>query len=397
VSNQLSHKNDGGSLRISFITNIIPPYRETFYRKLNSLPAIDWCFVRGDTTGEQGRLATRNELSIPTARVENREWRLGTLTLRWQKGVLPAVSRHEPDIVIVLGMPGNFSNWLLMAYCKLNKIPVLMWACGWEPQRPFSLAWRIKQIFGGLYYGMADRVLTYSSKGAKYVEELGVSSRNVSVCYNGIEIEHLLLSEETVRNSATQLRLSENIGSRRLLLFVGAMLADKRIDLVLRAQKALEDEGEACYLWLVGDGPARAQLERLATDLELRYVKFWGRKISDVDDYFAASDIVVLPGIGGLALNQAMFWRKPCIVSVADGTEDDLVLDQITGRRFESDNLESLLKCLREAIRIDTQTLNTWGEAGRALITKRSNVDVMVDTFHKAILEIASLKAALLK
>ena len=380
--------------RVSFVTNIIPPYRTTFFEKLNRAEDIEWHFIYGKTMGEQGRQSASELLSVSQIPIVNKELLLGPYTLRWQQGVIAAVSATHPDLVVLLGMSGNISNWLLLLYCKANGIPVLLWACGWEPQRPNSFAWHFKRALAGVYFRLANHILTYSTKGAGYVQALGAHAGRVGVCYNGIEVDHLLRTEENVKASASSLRLENDVAPRRLFLFVGAMLADKRIDLILRAQKVLEDEGQTCTLWLVGDGPARTDLEQLARELSVQYVKFWGRKVHDVDQYFAAADLVVLPGIGGLALNQAMFWGKPCVVSEADGTEEDLVFNNLTGRRFKVGDLESLTSVLRECVQEDPFTLEAWGKAGRKMILERSNVSEMVKMFLSTIREMLPSRKA---
>ena len=46
----------------------------------------------------------------------------------------------------------------------------------------------------------------------------------------------------------------------------------------------------------------------------------------------------VLPGTGGLAINEAMAHRLPVISGYADGSADDLVVDGVTGFRLKEDS-----------------------------------------------------------
>jgi len=140
------------------------------------------------------------------------------------------------------------------------------------------------------------------------------------------------------------------------------------------------------YLWLVGDGPDLSFFKTKAEDLNLCNIRFWGRIIDDVDKFFAAADIFVLPGIGGLALNQAMFWKTLCICSEADGTEDDLIIDGITGYRFMKGDVQSLTSTMFKALyEKGTEAGQKMAENSREIIMTRSNVDVMVETFGRNI------------
>jgi len=58
------------------------------------------------------------------------------------------------------------------------------------------------------------------------------------------------------------------------LLFVGRLAPQKRVDLLLRAYRRADP---ALALWIIGDGPVRAELERLSNDLGLAArVRFLG-------------------------------------------------------------------------------------------------------------------------
>ncbi len=95
--------------------------------------------------------------------------------------------------------------------------------------------------------------------------------------------------------------------------------------------------------------------------------------------------LFILPGLGGLALNQAMFWGKPCIVSEADGTEDDLVIEHLTGFRFKSDDKFSLLNAMERALTLYNLAYSILSFNSQKKIRAVNNVDYMVKTFNNTI------------
>ena len=293
-------------LKVAFVTNFIPPYRRSFYEKLCHANAqLEWLIVCGNV-GEHGRAATTDEVVVPQRWVRNTQFRLGPFTIRWQHGALAAIRDYGPDVLIVLGIAGTLSNWPLLAWARWHKVPVIMWTCGWEPQRPNSLAFGWKQTVGQFYFRAASRLLVYASKGRRYLTEVfGVAASSVDVCYKGIETDGLLAREANTLDQARDLRLREAGGDAEIVLFVGAMLTDKRLDLLIEAFVALRQARPQAQLWLVGDGPERARAEQQVASAGLEGVRFLGRIVEGVDTYFAAADVVVLPGIGGVALNEA--------------------------------------------------------------------------------------------
>ena len=118
-------------VRVCMITNFIPPYRKTFYEKACLLIPYEWLILRGQVEGDTGRPEYRGTLVAPISDVKNVERNLGPFTIRFQKGAVAAVREHDPDVVIVLGMVGNLSNWVVMLWARLRRRKVLIWACGW--------------------------------------------------------------------------------------------------------------------------------------------------------------------------------------------------------------------------------------------------------------------------
>ena len=74
-------------------------------------------------------------------------------------------------------------------------------------------------------------------------------------------------------------------------------------------------------LLIVGDGPARGAFEAQAAQLYPQ-AEFLGAKHGpDLDPIYAQADLFVLPGTGGLAIQQAMSSGLPVIVAQGDGTQ----------------------------------------------------------------------------
>ena len=375
-------------MRVCFITNFITPYRKTFFEKLCANSCHDWLVLRGKVTQETGRPGYKGSIAVPTKEIENIERGLGSFTLRFQRGALSSARSHNPDTLILLGMAGNVSNWLVMVWARLTGRRVLIWACGWEPQRAGSLSLWIKKRLMWAYFGMAHKCLLYSTKGMRYLESTGVRRKNLEICFNGIEIDDMVANEKEVIVEAAALRDRESEPDDFIFLYVGGLLKEKRIELLLDAFSSIQKSAPFARLWIVGDGPDGSFIKAYAENLKLERVRFFGRIIEGVDSFFAAADVFVLPGLGGLAFNQAMYWRTPCIGSEADGTEDDLVIEGKTGFRFEQGDQESLQTVMLNAIKLPHAQLMGMGAEAHKIIVERSNVNQMVAVFNCALEEL---------
>jgi glycogen synthase len=74
-------------------------------------------------------------------------------------------------------------------------------------------------------------------------------------------------------------RLMPNIARDKDLVFVGRLVSDKGVDLLLRALKSLQNENLHPNLTIIGSGPEESNLRKLTTELSLdRQVTFAGRQ-----------------------------------------------------------------------------------------------------------------------
>ena len=372
-------------LKVLFITNYLTPYRLPFYNKLFNSKDFEWLLLSSSNNNEYEFINFSNQINFPHSNVKYYEFKLGPYVIRYQKGIIQYIFRFKPDVIILLGISGTISNWTVLILCKFLNIKTILWTCGWEAQSD-NYFLKIKHFFLRNYFKLADKIILYSTKAYQYLISIDIRKSKLIIAFNGLEIEELIKNGTSILLEAEKLKKNENLENSKIFLYVGGLSERKRVKLLLDSFKYVQSEN--CVLWIIGNGLERKNLEKHAYDIGLNNVKFWGRIVNDVDKYFAAADFFILPGIGGLALNQAMFWEVPCIVSEADGTEDDLVIDKTTGLRFISGNVNSLSAAIEYALNLGKEIYKQWAERSRELILKQSNVDLMVEKFLSTLKEL---------
>jgi glycosyltransferase involved in cell wall biosynthesis len=164
-------------------------------------------------------------------------------------------------------------------------------------------------------------------------------------------------------------------------LFVGRLQARKRVDLLLHACAALPEAAQP-KLWIVGDGPALAELKALANRVypQAEFLGAWHG--AELEPFFSA-DLFVLPGTGGLAVQQAMAHGLPVIVAEGDGTQGDLVRPA-NGWLIPPDDLNALTNALHEALS-DVSRLPIMGVESFRIVSQEVNLERMVDVFVSAV------------
>jgi glycosyltransferase involved in cell wall biosynthesis len=101
---------------------------------------------------------------------------------------------------------------------------------------------------------------------------------------------------------------------------------------------------------------------------------------------FSAADLFVLPGTGGLAVQQAMSFGLPVVVAEGDGTQDDLVRPA-NGWRVRPGDLDDLTVTLRLALS-DPARLRCMGDESYRIVAEEANLETMVRVFLQALSEV---------
>jgi glycosyltransferase involved in cell wall biosynthesis len=189
-----------------------------------------------------------------------------------------------------------------------------------------------------------DRAVAGGKPHSRYLQELGFPSERIGRCYDVVDNTfYRMIAEEARRNG----RPTHFAALGTYFLYVGRLAPEKNIDGLIRAYAAYREARGGAVLVIVGDGPERATLQRMAR--ESRYaegIHFEGMKKADeIAMYYAFANCFVLPSVRepwGLVVNEAMAAGLPVIVSRRCGCAEDLVIHNRNGYVFDPEDLDQL-------------------------------------------------------
>ena len=113
------------------------------------------------------------------------------------------------------------------------------------------------------------------------------------------------------------------------------------------------------------------------------------RSGGNLEPYFAEADLFVLPGTGGLAIQQAMANALPVVVAEGDGTQSNLVHPG-SGWLVPPGNEQALIQALQTAL-TDVPRLRRMGTEAYRVVAEEVNLEKMVEAFLQ-ILRIVSYR-----
>jgi len=160
---------------------------------------------------------------------------------------------------------------------------------------------------------------------------------------------------------------------------VGRLVEVKNHELFLMAAKKVLASVQDVAFVIVGDGPLRQPLERLAHDLGIEdSVVFTGWQ-NEIGDFLKIMDIFVSCSITesqGLAILEAMALSKPVIAADVNQL-GETVIDGRTGLLIASNDLDALVNAMLTLVS-DANLRNELGEGGRQLVESKHSVERMV-------------------
>lgn len=160
--------------------------------------------------------------------------------------------------------------------------------------------------------------------------------------------------------------------SERVVLYVGRVAAEKRVDLLPEAIRGLPN----ARLVIVGDGPFRSELQRRCAGLPVHFTGYL--KGDDLATAYASADVFVFPSdtdTFGQVVQEAMASALPVVAARAGGALD-LIHHGQNGYLFTPGVVSDLRSRLREVLGSDERRL-AQGTLGRAIAEQRSWPRVM--------------------
>ncbi len=392
-----------------YLANGLPHYFNLVLSKFNSSPGMEVVVVAPRGPGRyigEGVFQSREGIQFPV--VELREYSLGVFSSF--RGLPRLLLRERPNVVVFPEyMVASFflhpglvlARKIIGARLVQKSIPFRL--AGYEVARkrlrealpvPQSRLRRLLQAIGLLRpvlravlelraycYRSVDAHVNYVDAAKEIYGSYGVAPDRIFVTRNSPDTDAMSRTEATLRAAGDAPKRNPC-----RLLHVGRLVAEKRVDLLLDAMPIVREALPQAELVIVGDGPQRAAHESQAVRLGMGDVVRFTGPIYDpmaLGRHFLSASVFVLPGLGGLSINEAMFYGMAIVCSSGDGTEKFLVREGYNGAFFRADDRHSLGEAIVRLMS-DPQELKRMGARSREIIDREVNIRTVVEAYRNA-------------
>ena len=232
----------------------------------------------------------------------------------------------------------------LLVYARRADIPVVL---DWWEVWGFDVWTRYSRAKGLVGFGLQKLILGYAAKTAVLVTDARVEHERIRAVTGPSATIH------TISNGIPHDEIGDprdRTGEGSDIVSLGRLKNHKRVDLLLEALRILKDrDGREPTLSIIGDGPERNKLERMAQSSGLEHVTFHGF-ISDIRDVYSIAKNAKLcavttqsGGAGNLTLLEAYGCGLPVVAFRSpNGIDPDLIEHGASGLLVSPPTAEAL-------------------------------------------------------
>jgi glycosyltransferase involved in cell wall biosynthesis len=356
---------------IGVVFNHIGPYH---HARLNaaadrlSVTGIEWSAKGYDAWGAAATPGRYHKVSLFPEATDHSPGKAELRSALWA-----ALKQTNPDVVAVNGW-NNFGSLIAAKCCVRRGIPMIVMSES-SPQDERRTWWKeaIKRRIAGLY----SAALVGGQRHVEYLAELGMPHERIFTGYDVVDNHYFRHKAEEVRSQRSEVgqkyALPENyflasarfIEKKNLARLVQAY-AEYRRRSEVRSQKSEVGNDKAPWdLVVLGDGPLKADLCRLISDLRLNeHVHLPGFKpYEELPFYYALANAFVHASTTeqwGLVVNEAIASGLPVIVSNRCGCAPELVNGN--GFTFDPTNEDELATRLLEMASLSDEERKQLGD-----------------------------------
>jgi len=293
------------------------------------------------------------------------------------------VKSQRIDIVHSQGARADFFARIA---AKLAKVPIMISTVA-MPVEGYNVGY-LKRFLYQTFDRFSERFVDYflvvsSVLKENMIEVHGIPPDKIIKIYNGIETDYY----KPVGNEEMRYKIRREFAvndSDILIASLGRLVWQKGFEYFLHAIPEILREIPDARFILVGDGPLRPELERLAVELgEGDKIIFAGYR-SDVRDVLAALDIVVIPSVlegFPMITLEAMAMAKPIVAAKIDGITEQIT-DGINGILIPPKDSSAIAQAIIRLIN-DRESGKKLGLAARKRVEQEFSVEKMVAEIEK--------------
>tara|TARA_Y100000768_G_C23989675_1_gene691411 strand:+ start:446 stop:1591 length:1146 start_codon:yes stop_codon:yes gene_type:complete len=364
--------------RVLILQRVIPSYHVELFKRVTSLENIICKIIIGTDTPKLKAKNASNLNGIDYEILPSKIISLLGRKIAYHKGLLNSLKKNKPSVLIceaeshIMG----YLTALIYKYFYDKKVKLVLWCFFTLPGKKSLYKTLIIENYKLIIRKMFDRFLSYHSLGKNFLISKGISEERIVVALNVCDTVHLLKSsKKLLMLEKSDIKKKLGFKNKFIVSYVGTIDTAKNPKKMLEIAYNMDNPN--IHFIILGDGPELTNLISMQNEMGLKNVTIFGKISKGLYEYYRSSDIVIVPGRGGIGISEAMCFNLPVITYQADGVELDLVLNKETGFIVKEGDVDEYLKIINMLYESPIE-LKRIGKNARNLILNNYNIENMV-------------------
>lgn len=257
----------------------------------------------------------------------------------------------------------------------------------WAKIFPFNLA--MKRIGSGVDH------LTYLGEFTRNAIAQSLTKKSADAMVKiapGIDTAHFIPQPDSMHK-----RITLGLENKKIIISVGRLVHRKGQDKLIEAMPQILQKVPNAHLLLVGEGPYRSHLEKLANKLSMNHnITFAGRILyNNLPSYLSAADLFAMPsrsrffGLEVEGLGIVYLEASACGIPVVAGNSGgapDAVIEGVTGLCVDGTDINQIANAVID-ICGDAKRASNMGAAGRNWIVDQWRWEIWSKEFNSLLAE----------
>lgn len=343
-------------IKVAFLTNIIAPYRVSFFNHLEDYNKIDLkIFYCAEQEKNRSWKTYFDEIKYKCEILKDIHISTKKRTIHINYGLFSKLVRFKPDVLVIgTDILSTTASWFALIYAKINGIKVIRY----EGSHKYTVT-NIKKLLYRFYYQFFDGFFIYSILTKEFLISLGIPSLKIAVGYNVGDTSYFSKKIKEYLDSGEYSKERAKF-PEVLFLFVGRLCDEKNILGLLNILSCYDWEDAG--LFILGDGPLRKEVSNIARRFKKIKIYYEGfRHKDECIRYFCLSDIFILPTLldpASIVLSEALISGNFVIGSKYDGSshnfiingENGFIIDPLNESEFKNAVYNAYMLCKNKKI-----------------------------------------------
>ena len=369
--------------RLTFLVNMLPSYREGFYRRVLSHPNYS-AHILCHTPPPASAIRSIHA-KFPGSVTILPGWFMKDEKLVYSKLPWRKLWRY-PGTLIVEGNPRYVSHALIATARAISGRDVVLWAMAKSYR-----ANAVREFIRIAWMRIFPKIAVYSDEEVRYLRAKGFRDHLLIGIGNGLDQSIIDdVSQQWPHDALLQWQAAHGIDKRLLLLSCARLIEKNRFDLTCDALVEVRQRFPEVLWCIIGEGPVRSDLKKWIAERGLEAnVRFVGAVYEEAQlaPWFLSATAFVHPGAIGLSLLHAMGYGLPVVThdsASTHGPEFCAFEDGKTGIAFREGDATGLARALL-ALLNDIGRAEAMGKYGLGQIRQRFNSEVMIQQLLRCV------------